>query len=335
MPYNKIDNKKIRTLPLSFRQNKMTVGDIKQLYELDDIDFQNEELDILVQRIIAAHNNQKQVILMMGAHPLRRGNSRFIIDLMERGIVTHIATNGATAIHDFELAFLGGTLEDVDFYVRDGKFGNWKETGEYINRAIKWGYNKGRGFGESIGIMISSEELSYLMPHKDISIFAAAVRLGIPITVHKGIGYDITDQHPSADFSAIGKTSGDDFLVFANSIRKLEGGVFLNIGSQVMGPEVYLKALSMARNLARQDGEEIKHFTTAVFDIVDLGDWRAGNGDVVDCHNPANLQDSRYYFRPFKSILVRTVKDGGESFYIQGDFSVTIPALYKKVISLI
>jgi hypothetical protein len=229
------------------------------------------------------------------------------------------------AIHDFELAFLGETLEDVEFYIKDGKFGNWQETGEYINRAIICGRLNHWGFGESIGRMIEYEGFGP-MPYKNISIFAAAVRLNIPITVHKGIGYDITDQHPLADFAAIGKTSGDDFLIFANSISQLEDGVFINMGSQVMGPEVYLKALSMARNIAVQKNEEIKHFSTAVFDMVDLGNWREEN--ISDYRNPRNLCDQRYYFRPLKSILIRTIKDGGESFYIQGDFSVTVPALY-------
>jgi hypothetical protein len=167
------------------------------------------------------------------------------------------------------------------------------------------------------------------MPFKNLSIFATAYRNSIPITVHKGIGYDITDQHPSADFSAIGATSGRDFIIFARAIRELEGGVFIDMGSQVMGPEVFLKALSMARNLAVQEGKRIRDFTTAVFDIVDLGDWRGK--EVTDYRKAENLSDPRYYFRPLKSILVRTVRDGGTSFYIQGDFAVTIPALYRRL----
>lgn len=325
----KIRRGDIKVLPLSQRENKITVADIKYLD--CEVCFENEEINLLAQKVFNAYRNKKQVILMMGAHPLRRGNSRFIIDLMEREIITHIATNGAVAIHDFELAFHGATCEDVEFYIKDGKFGNWRETGKYINKAVIYGYEHNIGFGEAIGRMIFLEEHSR-MPFEYISIFAAAFRLGIPITVHKGIGYDITDQHPSADFAAIGKTSGDDFLIFANSVSKLEGGVFICMGSQVMGPEVYLKALSMARNIATQKGEEIRHFTTAVFDIVNLGNWRAKDGDVVNYRKSENLQDQRYYFRPLKSILIRTVKDGGESFYVQGDFSVTVPALYKKII---
>ena len=198
------------------------------------------------------------------------GNSRYIIDLMERGVLTHLATNGAGAIHDFELALIGATLEDVERYIWDGKFGNWEETGRYINDAITRGYSDKIGFGEAIGRFIQDGEGGVKFPHRKVSMFAAAYRLGVPMTVHKGIGYDIIDQHPTADYAAMGYTTGEDFLRFAHSVSKLEGGVFLNLGSAVMGPEVYLKSLSMARNLAAQRGEEIRHFTTANFDLIEF-----------------------------------------------------------------
>ena len=231
------------------------------------------------------------------------------------------------------MALIGATLEDVERYVKDGSFGHWRETSEAINEAVVRGFKKGWGMGEAIGRMINDETYCP-MPYKDISIFAAAYRLGIPITVHKGIGYDITDQHPSADFKAIGKTSGDDFLIFADSVSKLQDGVFLCLGSQVMGPEVYLKALAMVRNVARQQGRKINRFTTAVFDLVDLGSWWK-EADVVNYRRPETLKDQRYYFRPLKSILVRTVRDGGKSFYVRGDFGLTIPALYHRIVELI
>jgi hypothetical protein len=259
---------------------------------------------------------------MMGAHVIRRGNSRFIIDLMTRGVITHVATNGAGAIHDFELALIGATLEDVERYIKEGKFGHWEETGRYINEAVKRGYRDKIGYGEAIGRMIHFGEEGINFPHRDISVFAAAYRLGVPITVHRGIGYDITDQHPSADYAAIGYTSGQDFLIFAHTISKLEGGVFLNLGSAVMGPEVYLKSLSMARNLAAQRGEEIRDFTTANFDLIQFDDFR-DEGKPYEAH---------YYHRPKKTILVRTVKDGGESFHLPGDFDRTVPHLYLQVV---
>ena len=292
-------------------------------------DYKNPDINTLAEEILKAKSRSRQIIWMIGAHVLRQGCSRLIINLMERGFITHLATNAAVAIHDFEMAFQGATLEDVEFYIKDGQFGNWEETGRFVNEAIVRGYKRGIGFGESIGLMIEDEECAG-MSFKGVSVFAAAVRLGIPVTVHKGIGYDITDQHPSADFAAIGKTSGEDFLIFAKSVSKLENGVFLNLGSSVMGPEVYLKALSIARNLASQEGREIKHFTTAVFDLVPFGNWQEED-DIVDYKKPGRMSDPRYYFRPLKSILVRTVKDGGKSHYIQGDFKDTVPALYTAL----
>lgn len=324
MPYEKLDHRHLKILPLAERQNKISV---KNILPLDyGSHYGGQDIDILAEEVLKAKSRGKQIIWMMGAHVLRQGCARMIIDLMERGYITHLATNMAVAIHDFEMAYQGATLEDVEFYIKDGQFGNWEETGRFINEAIIGGYKKGIGLGESIGLMIEKEYVP--MPFWDISIFARAVMLGIPITVHKGIGYDITDQHPSADFAAIGKTSGDDFLIFAKSVSGLENGVFLNLGSSVMGPEVYLKALSIARNLASQKGREIRHFTTAVFDLVPLGNWQEEE-DIVDYKKPGRMSDPRYYFRPLKSILVRTVKDGGKSYYIQGDFKDTTPALYK------
>lgn len=321
MPHPKIDRSKLKILPLSDREHKMTVADIYQL-DSEVPPYENEHLYKVADRIAAAHERGGQMIWMMGAHVIRRGNSRFIIDLMERGVITHIATNGAVAIHDFELALIGATLEDVERYIKDGKFGNWEETGRYINEAIIRGYGDKIGYGETIGRMIQLSEGGIDFPHRDISVFAAAYRLGVPITVHKGIGYDIIDQHPCADYAAMGYTTGEDFLKFAHSVSKLEGGVFLNLGSAVMGPEVYLKSLSMARNIAAQRGEEIRYFTTANFDLIQFDDVR-DEGEPHEAH---------YYHRPKKTILVRTVKDGGESFHIQGDFDRTVPHLYFEVI---
>jgi len=320
------NRKKIKILPLAERENKIT---IKNIYQLDDKipEYQCSDLDVLVKKVVNAKKNGSPVIWMMGAHVIRRGNSRFIIDLMEKGFITHIATNGAGAIHDFEFAYQGSTCEDVEYYIKDGRFGNWQETGQVINSAVKEGYKNNLGYGQSVGREIYSSNFK----HKNLSVFANAYSLDIPITVHVGIGQDIIHQHPSADYAAIGGASGRDFLIFANSISKLEGGVFLNLGTQVMGPEVYLKALSMARNVAAQKKESIKNFTTAVFDIINLRNWKKEK-DIVNYKKIGALNDQRYYFRPLKSILIRTVKDGGESFYIKGDFNVTVPNLYKKLI---
>ena len=319
---SKLNRNHLTILPLSERRHKMTVADVYALdAEVPPTD--NPRLSVVADRIAKARRDGRQVIWMMGAHVMRRGNSRFIIDLMERGVLTHLATNGACAIHDFELAHIGATLEDVEDYIYDGKFGNWEETGRYLNEAIVRGYQDRIGFGEAIGRLIQEGEMGIAFPHRDVSMFAAAYRLGVPFTVHKGIGFDIIDQHPAADYAAMGWTTGEDFLCFAQRVSQLEGGVFLNLGSAVMGPEVYLKSLSMARNIASQRGEEIRHFTTANFDLIDFPDFQ-DEGSPTDAH---------YYHRPKKTILIRTVKDGGEGYHISGDFSVTVPQLYRLVIA--
>ena len=308
--------------PLAEREHKMGVDDIYQL-DSEVPPYENEYLYPIVAAILEAYHKQKPIIWMMGAHVMRRGNSRFIIDLMEKGMLTHLATNGAVAIHDFEIALIGSTLEDVERYIWDGKFGNWEETGKYLNEAIIRGYHDKIGYGESVGRLIQTGEEKIQFMHRELSIFAAAYRLNIPITVHKGIGYDIIDQHPSADYAAMGYTTGQDFLRFVHTVSKLEGGVFLNLGSAVMGPEVYLKSLSMARNVAHQRNEEIRNFLTANFDLIDFRDFR----------DEGSPKEAHYYHRPKKTILVRTIKDGGESYHVSGDFDRTIPKLYNLLIA--
>ncbi|MDP3710184.1 MAG: hypothetical protein Q8R29_00480 [bacterium] len=328
--FKKFDTSRVKYLPLADRQNKMTVNDILSLDRAVFVGCGSPEINSLATLIMRARNMGWEVVWLMGAHVLRRGNSRIIIDLMERGIITHLAVNHAVVIHDFELAYIGATLEDVEMYIKDGRFGNWEETGRFINDAVVRGYKDGIGLGEAVGRLIEEQE-DVLMPYRRFSISAAAYRLRIPFTVHKSIGQDITDQHPSADFAALGKTSGDDFLIFTDTISRLEKGVFLNLGSAVMGPEVYLKALSMARNSMAQVGGQIKNFTTAVFDIHNLGDWK-DDENIANYREAGRQHDPRYYFRPLKTILIRTVLDGGQSFYIQGDFAETVPALYRNLI---
>ncbi len=226
--------------------------------------------------------------------------------------------NGAGAIHDYELARIGATTESVARYIRSGEFGLWKETGE-LNDWIAEAAALGLGLGENVGRRIAESEY----PHKDLSVFAAAYRLSIPITVHVGIGYDILHEHPNCDGAAVGAASYRDFLIFARATQNLEGGVMLSFGSAIMAPEVYLKALAMARNIAAQSGTEIRHFATAVFDMVPI------QGDI---HRELPKSDPGYYFRPHKTILVRTVADGGESFYFCGDHRTTLPALRRAIL---
>jgi hypothetical protein len=316
MPYEIFDRSKLVLQPLSERIHNMTLENVLPL-DAEVPRFEDPNLYIVAERIAQARKAGAMVILMMGAHVIKQGLSRFVVDALRRGLVTHVAMNGACAIHDFELSLIGATTESVANYIRTGQFGMWNETG-LINEAAKQAAREGIGLGEAVGRMI----LEMNAPHRDLSIFATAYELRIPATVHVGIGQDIIHQHPNCDGAALGASSYTDFLVFAASIEKLEGGVFLNYGSAVMGPEVYLKALSMARNVARQEGRHIRHFTTAVFDLLHLGDYST----------EAPKDDPRYYYRPFKTILVRTVQDGGQSFYIRGDHAQTMPCLFRAVI---
>lgn len=277
----------------------------------------DERLNSVAGRIIRARENGAAVILMMGGHVIRSGVQRYLIDLMDRGYVSCIAANGAGMIHDFEFALIGATTESVARYISEGQFGLWKETGR-INDYINQGCENGEGMGQAVGRAIYEGDF----PFKDISILAAGFRCNVPVTVHVGIGYDIIHEHPNCSGAATGETSYRDFLRFAGIVENLEGGVVMNFGSAVMAPEVFLKALSMARNKARKNGGTISHFTSLVCDLRDL-----------DCSFGADLSkdDPAYYFRPYKTMLVRTVADGGESFYLKANHAQTIPGLWNSI----
>jgi len=319
MPYPHFDRARLKLKPLSERKHDMTLAEVLDLGDVPVFD--HPDLEGVAERVARAHQAGSQVILMMGAHVIKCGLSRFVVDLMARGIITHVGMNGAGPIHDFELALIGATTESVARYIQDGQFGLWEETGR-INEAMQQGVRDGLGLGEAVGRMIEQEGF----PHRQVSILAAGYRLRVPVTVHVGIGYDIIHEHPSCDGAALGVASYHDFLTLAHSVSGLQGGVLLNFGTAIMGPEVYLKALSMARNVAHQEGRRINEFTTAVFDLLDLG---------PDYHREAPKSDPTYYFRPYKTILVRTVQDGGESFYIRGDHRATLPNLYRRVMALL
>ena len=317
MPFEQFDRGRLRLKPLDER-----VHDIDRTClvfpDSPREPLEHDALPVLAGQIVEAAKNGRAVIFCCGAHVLRKGNGPLLIDLMQRGLLGHLALNGAGAIHDFELAMIGQTCESVARYVAEGQFGLWNETGR-MNEAIRRGCEEGIGLGESVGRMIDQEEF----PHRETSVLAAGFRLGVPVTVHVGVGLDIIHEHPNCDGAALGATSYTDFLVFTQSVTGLEGGVYLNIGTAVMGPELYLKALAMARNVARQEGREIRHFTTAVFDLPELG------GQL---RSEAPKTDPRYYFRPYKTVLVRTVAEGGTSHYVQGDHARTVPALYDQII---
>jgi hypothetical protein len=313
MPYPQFDRSRLRLQPLARRQHDLTLDVLQPLD--GPASFTHPSIPLIADRLVAAKAKGASRVLMMGAHVLRAGTQRHLIDLMERGLITLIAMNGAGPIHDWEFALIGASTESVARYVSSGEFGLWEETGR-MNAALTRGVKDGLGFGESIGREIADG----FFPYKHASVLAAAYRLKIPVTVHIGIGYDIIHEHPTADGGVLGRASYTDFLIFAEHVRNLEGGVVLNFGTAVMGPEVYLKALAMARNVAHQTGETIAKFTTAAFDLIALDD---------DYRRQAPKTDPRYYYRPWKTILVRTVADGGESFYVQGDHKDTVPAMWK------
>jgi len=316
--YEMFDRSRLKLRPLAERDNLVGMDYLLEVGE------RPEELDdpavaVLADRILAARANGAAVVWMMGAHVIKEGLSRYVIDLLRRGLVDVLALNGAGVIHDFELARQGATSEDVARYIKAGEFGMWAETGA-INDIVAAGYAEGLGYGEAVGKAVAESDF----PHRDVSVLAAGWELSVPVTVHIGIGYDIIHEHPNFDPAAMGGASGRDFLIYARQVERLEGGVMLCFGSAVMGPEVYLKALSMARNVAAGEGRSIRRFTTAVFDLLPL---------PADISKTPPKTEPGYYYRPLKTILVRTVADGGESFYVRGGHRATIPALHSEIVS--
>ena len=315
--YETFDRSRLIVKPLAERINDLPLCRWLAL-EDETPPFEHVHLGEIAARLLAAKERGTARILMMGAHLLRAGVNRHIIDLVEHGFIDHIAMNGAGAIHDYEIARIGATTESVARYIKSGEFGLWRETGE-LNDWIAEAAALDFGLGENVGRRIDASDF----PHRDLSVLAAAYRNSTPVTIHVGIGYDILHEHPNCSGAALGAASYRDFLIFANTMERLEGGAMLSFGSAIMAPEVYLKALAMTRNVAHQRGEQIRNFSTAVFDMVPI------QGDI---HKELPKSDPGYYFRPHKTILVRTVVEGGESFYICGDHRATFPALRRKIV---
>jgi phosphoheptose isomerase len=313
MPYPSVDLTMVKTYPLVKRENRVALDDL--IFPATTCNpFENPELLEVSLSIVDARKNGKPVIFMVGGHVIKRGLAPVVIDLLNRGVITHLASNGAATIHDFEIAFQGHTSEDVLKSLEDGSFGMAEETGLLMNLAIQRGVNQGLGLGEALGCLIAEDPR---FVYRENSALYTAYKLGIPYTVHIAIGTDIIHQHPKADFAASGWASGQDFKIFARAVCDLEGGVFCNFGSSVIGPEVFLKALSIARNL----GNTVKVFTTANFDLIPLGDYRKPVGD----------DEPDYYYRPRKNIVNRPVAMGGRGYHITGDHRETLPNLYHQV----
>ena len=314
MPFKSIDLRKVKTYPLAERKNLVTEADL--IYPGFSIPaFDSDEIGLIAKRVIQARRNDRQVIWMMGAHVIKSGLGPLIIDLMQKGSITHLAGNGAVGIHDFELALIGETSEDVATSIEDGTFGMAEETGALIHQALREGSIDGLGYGESLGRFIARHEF----PHREISLLYHAFRLQIPLTIHVTLGADIIHQHPDCNFGIIGAASGLDFKIFCRSVADLDSGVFLNFGTAVTGPEVFLKAVSITRNL----GYSVQGFTTANFDLIPLG---------PDYHAPVGKDEPIYYYRPRKNIINRPTSLNGEGFHIQGNHRDTIPTLYQAII---
>jgi deoxyhypusine synthase len=258
-----------------------------------------QNLKEIARKIADCKRRNKTVLLGMGAHPIKVGLSPLIIDFMERGIVHAVALNGAGVIHDFELAYMGATSEDVAAALKDGSFGMGEETGAFINEAISDGSKHQLGVGTAVGAAILKNRL----PHRKLSILATAAQLGIPVTSHIAIGTDIIHMHPKADGGALGDCSLRDFKTLTSVVATLDGGVYLNCGSAVVLPEVFLKAVSLARNL----GNSVQNLTTVNLDFIQ-------------------------HYRPLTNVVNRPTLGTGKGYHLTGHMEIMVPLLFAAVL---
>ncbi len=281
-----------------------------------------EHIKALAVKIKLAREKCRPVIFCFGAHLIKNGLSLILIELIKKGFITHLAGNGAVSIHDWELAYHSKTEEDVEHYIKEGQFGIWEETGKYINSAISM--HRHLGYGSAVGKLIWEEKLSeqsVLHPNKEQSLLGQAYKLKIPFSICPGIGYDIIYTHPLCDGAAIGQAAYIDFLKFAKSVSQLEDGVYLSVGSAILSPMIFEKALSMARNTAKQQGRTIENFDITVNDI-QPGTWDWAKGEPPKNH-PA------YYLR-FNKTFSRM---GGHLDYIELDNRAFLHNLYAELVS--
>ena len=304
-----IDMASVTTYPLQDRINKVSVNDFATLADSEtDLSpfleslpkiLKGQDFLELTDKIVTAYQRKKPVIVMMGGHVIKCGLSPLLIALAREGVITSFAFNGASSIHDFEIALIGETSEDVSEYLQTGKFGMWEETGKLMNEAIQHAADTGIGMGEALGKKLIALDA----PYNTYSLLAAGIQYDFPITVHVAIGTDIIHQHPSANGAAIGEASFTDFRLLTELVTQLEdGGVVLNFGSAVILPEVFLKALTIARNL----GHTVSHFTAADFDM--------------------NQQ-----YRPVENVVKRPTEMGGKGYTFTGHHELMIPLLVQAI----
>jgi len=365
LPYPQFNRSAVRMQPLSTRPNKTEIEQdhvpIDRLPQGLDAAAQ-ETVAKVVEWVVAARARNAPVMLTYGAHTIKNGMALVLIRLMEEGWVTHLATNGAGIIHDWEFAFQGKSCEDVQVNVHQGQFGNWEETGRFINLALNVGAYESKGYGEGVGSFIENEgldipdiatlktevvdqldsdpsrsaaaadllsiikkfelasgQLNVAHPWKRFSVQAAAFRLGIPLTGHPMFGHDIIYNHAMNHGASLGRAAERDFLTFAESVSRLEGGVYLSVGSAVMSPMVFEKSLSISQNLAIQQGTLIENHKILVVDLAKSHwDWSQGEP-------PQDNPD--YYLRYNKSFN----RMGGEMKYLSADNRDFLLALYQSL----
>ena len=309
--HREADLSRVRTVPLKRRANKVSADEFAKppgkdrsfhafLASLPDI-LVARDFKRLVDAIVAAHRKRRAVVVMLGGHIVKTGLAPLLTSLMERGVITHLAMNGSAAIHDYEIARFGGTSEDVAAGLKDGTFGMAEETGREMNEAFTRGSAAGLGMGESLGIVLEQAKLA----HPELSVLLSARQHGIPATVHAALGAEIIHQHPAADGAAIGDTSHRDFRRLAASLEGLhDGGVALNLGSAVIMPEVFLKALTIARNL--NEGRP-QQFVTCDLDM-------------------------QRHYRPRMNVVQRPTLQSGKGYEITGHHELMVPLLVWAVL---
>jgi len=307
--FKPLDFSKVKTYPAKKRFSKVQTAALGKVIQrgsrvrsfvegLPDI-LAARSLKAIAKKIAQTHTINRTVLLGMGAHPIKVGLSPLIIDFMRKGIIDAVALNGAGIIHDFELAFMGETSEDVEASLKDGSFGMAEDTGAFINQAIIDGSTQGLGIGASVGQAIVQARLK----HQELSILATAARIGIPVTAHIAIGTDIIHMHPKANGKAIGEGSMRDFRTLTCIVASLANGVYLNLGSAVILPEVFLKAVSLARNL----GNPVQKLTTINLDFV-------------------------AQYRPMTNVVNRPTSGSGKGYHLTGHMEIMVPLLFAAVL---
>lgn len=310
--FPKIDLAGVRTISMHDRPRKVELNAFARTFDAQEDSFAAfvetlpdilvaHDLRLFVERIIAARVENRPVVVMMGAHVIKVGLAPIIVNLMRRGIITAVAMNSAAVIHDMECAFFGTTSEDVAQNMRDGSFGMSKETGELINGTLQRFVSEDDiGYGEAIGNVIVERDA----PHRALSICATGVECGVPVTIHAAIGTDIVHQQPTMNGAVTGEMTFRDFRLLCTVLRDIRSGAVMNIGSAVILPEVFLKALTVVRNL----GHDAVGFTTANFDMIQ-------------------------HYRPRMNVVDRPTQDGGQGFTFTGHHEIMIPLLAAMIAS--